>query len=373
MPTRKLLIATAVDDIHSAAVSLLLRRRGVTVDHFCSMDYPGSASIAHRLRPGRQEDFRFTSAKQSISLTDYDAVWWRRFFGFPVDTQKLHPDDRWFVESGNRAYASDIPFLVAPRARWINSPSGEAAGLNKPLQLRLAREMDMPVLDTMFTNSRDAAEAFIAEQSALGKETVFKTFYPHAWVSQEGSAERVAYAHTCVISREHLVDDEMFRLCPAILQEKCESLYEVRALFMGAAYVAIRYNERDRRGRQLDARRAMLLPGGAQRYDLPSDVAGKCAALLAALGCTFGSVDLLVDEQGRHVFLEVNPEGQFLWMESACPELKVLDPVCTFMQHGEVDVAAFERHAGDITLASLRPELATEHEAFAPTASMVSA
>lgn len=357
MSANKLLIATATDDVHSAAISHVLRLRGLTVDHFCSMDYPGSGHIAHRLTPGADEDLRFTSPRQQLSLTQYDVVWWRRYFGFPVDVESLHPDDRWFVESGNRAYSQDFPFLVAPQARWINSPWGESAALNKSLSLRLARRLGLQVLDTLITNSRDAAHAFITEKNSAGHEVVFKTFYPHAWASNEGGLETVAYAHTCVITTEQLVDDEMFRLCPVILQEKCASRYEIRALFMGDAYVAVRYNERSSASRQLDARRSMLTPGGGRRCELPEDVARKCRAMLAGLGCTFASFDLLVDEDGSCNFLELNPEGQFLWMEVVCPELKVLAPACDFMQFGRVDSAKFERRGDDLVFTDLLPEL----------------
>ncbi len=218
-------------------------------------------------------------------------------------------------------------------------------------------------MDTLFTNSRLEAEAFIKELAARGKETVFKTFYPHAWVGQENGAEKIAYAQTCLITVDRLVDDSMFRLCPAILQEKCNTQYEVRALFMGDSYVAMRYNDRDKHGWRLDARRAMLQPKGGTRCDLPAGVVRLCTQLLAELGCSFGSFDLLVDRDGQHVFLEINPEGQFLWMEAACQELKVLEPVCKFIQHGRVDIVDFERRAGDITFAQVRPTLVPERSA----------
>jgi glutathione synthase/RimK-type ligase-like ATP-grasp enzyme len=49
---------------------------------------------------------------------------------------------------------------------------------------------------------------------------------------------------------------------------------------------------------------------------LPSDIDAKLIALLRAFGLYFGAFDLIVTPEGRHVFLEVNPAGQYLWVEA---------------------------------------------------------
>jgi hypothetical protein len=37
-------------------------------------------------------------------------------------------------------------------------------------------------------------------------------------------------------------------------------------------------------------------------------------ALMDRLGLVFGSIDMIVTPDGEHVFLEVNPNGQFDWV-----------------------------------------------------------
>ena len=50
--------------------------------------------------------------------------------------------------------------------------------------------------------------------------------------------------------------------------------------------------------------------------ELPSDLDAKLIALLRAFGLHYGAFDLIVTPDGRHVFLEVNPAGQYLWVEA---------------------------------------------------------
>ena len=49
--------------------------------------------------------------------------------------------------------------------------------------------------------------------------------------------------------------------------------------------------------------------------ELPDEIQLKLLKLHAALGLTFGAYDLIVTPNREYVFLEVNPAGQWLWLE----------------------------------------------------------
>jgi glutathione synthase/RimK-type ligase-like ATP-grasp enzyme len=50
--------------------------------------------------------------------------------------------------------------------------------------------------------------------------------------------------------------------------------------------------------------------------ELPPELEAKIHALMRAFGLIYGALDLIVTPEGRHVFLEVNPAGQYLWVEA---------------------------------------------------------
>ena len=50
-------------------------------------------------------------------------------------------------------------------------------------------------------------------------------------------------------------------------------------------------------------------------HALPKKIATACVDLTAALGLCFGAIDLLVTPDGRYVFLEINPNGQWAFIE----------------------------------------------------------
>ena len=54
---------------------------------------------------------------------------------------------------------------------------------------------------------------------------------------------------------------------------------------------------------------------GHSKYDLPTWVADFCTTFLHRLHLNFGCFDFIVTPEGEYVFLECNPNGQWLWIE----------------------------------------------------------
>jgi D-alanine-D-alanine ligase-like ATP-grasp enzyme len=52
-----------------------------------------------------------------------------------------------------------------------------------------------------------------------------------------------------------------------------------------------------------------------REHRLPAAVESCILTLMRGLDLSFGTVDMKVDERGDYVFLEVNPQGQFLYIE----------------------------------------------------------
>lgn len=48
---------------------------------------------------------------------------------------------------------------------------------------------------------------------------------------------------------------------------------------------------------------------------LSSDVEEKLLMMLRRLNLNYGAFDLILTPEGKYVFLELNPNGQYLWIE----------------------------------------------------------
>ena len=59
-----------------------------------------------------------------------------------------------------------------------------------------------------------------------------------------------------------------------------------------------------------------LAPALMPLIEPPSDVTEGVHALMRSLGLVYGALDFVVTPEGEWVFLEVNPGGQYGWIES---------------------------------------------------------
>jgi hypothetical protein len=75
-------------------------------------------------------------------------------------------------------------------------------------------------------------------------------------------------------------------------------------------------------------------------FPLPRDIEDKLLRLMAQLGLVMGMVDLIVTPHGEYVFLEVNEQGQFLWVEEKNPEIPVFAAFLAFLMDPEGGVGA---------------------------------
>ena len=69
------------------------------------------------------------------------------------------------------------------------------------------------------------------------------------------------------------------------------------------------------RGRKRCERRAGPHGRAHKTHRLPGDVEALLLRLMDELNLQYGTIDMKVRENGEYVFLEINPQGQFLYVE----------------------------------------------------------
>ncbi|MFN2444382.1 MAG: alpha-L-glutamate ligase, partial [Vicinamibacterales bacterium] len=66
-------------------------------------------------------------------------------------------------------------------------------------------------------------------------------------------------------------------------------------------------------------------------FDLPNGMADACRRLVASYGLMFGAIDLIVDATGEYYFLELNPNGQWVWVQQATG-LPIREALCRVLR-----------------------------------------
>jgi glutathione synthase/RimK-type ligase-like ATP-grasp enzyme len=104
---------------------------------------------------------------------------------------------------------------------------------------------------------------------------------------------------------------ERLRLAPTIFQELIEGPRDVRVTMIGTTCFAAAMESGS--SQHVDSRLALDVPVAG--YELPACVQASLVRLMTRLGLKFAAVDIKESSDGTFYFLELNPQGQFLYVE----------------------------------------------------------
>ena len=280
-----------------------LARRGARAVRFDTDLFPSEARLAARI--GDATGHRLACGGEELDLAEVDAVWLRKVWTPRLD-ERLDPRMR---EGALRESTAALQgFLDGLRgARWIDPPDRVRAASNKLRQLRIAREVGLDVPATLMTNDPDAVRSFRAQH----REIVAKLLT----ALSVGMEHQPFSVRTSLVRDEDLAGLDALRHAPMVFQERIEKEVELRVACVGARAFAGAIDARASAAGRVDWRaarpdEARWVPG-----ELPDPVAAGLREILARLGLRQGAVDLIRTPEGRHVFLEVNPLGEWGMLE----------------------------------------------------------
>jgi hypothetical protein len=215
--------------------------------------------------------------------------------------------------------------LEALPARCVNNYSASCLVRNKGVQLYLARRSGLKVPATLLSNSAPAVRAFFDQHP---DNAICKAFASHVW-QQQGSND-VMITETFPLTREQLPDDdEVFTYAPAIYQQRVAKQADVRMVLMGEQIYSYALQTP---GNALDWRHpAAFKDARVELVPTPADVQSGILRFARETGICFGSADFAIDRDGAWWFLEINEQGQFLWLDHLCPEGRLLEKFCAFL------------------------------------------
>lgn len=281
-----------------------LSERGVALCRIDTAWFPAQLSVTATLRGG-QWCGRLTTPAHAVDLEAVTAVWFRSPTAYQFPAQWSSTERR---HSANEAKFGLGGVLMSLPALWVNHPTRIAEAGYKPLQLTTAAQVGMSVPGTLVTNDAHEVRAF-AMTAPDG--LIAKTFGAPTIVEQ--GTRKVAFTRR--VSDDGLADLAGVEHTAHQFQCWLPKAYDVRVVAVGGRLfaVAIRADSRDG---HLDFRRDY----DACRYDLvdlPPGLAGMIARLMKHFGLIYGALDFVVDVDGTWWFLEINPGGQFGWLEKA--------------------------------------------------------
>ncbi len=225
------------------------------------------------------------------------------------DWQKRMIEGFHHLRQETRAISKFI-FGALSSARWLSAPDDN--NINKLDVLKEAAECGIDVPDTIISNHRPTILNFAAKYPRVITKSIMGAF--SCW---RGNSYMAAF--TAIVDTDVLEQHQSDRLFPIFLQECLDKQYEIRAFYLDRRFYSMAIFSQSNEQTRVDFRRYQYLrPNRTVPYRLTADLTLKLTALMDRLGLETGSLDLVKTVDGRTVFLEVNPVGQFGMVSFPC-------------------------------------------------------
>ncbi|MFF1483937.1 ATP-grasp ribosomal peptide maturase [Streptomyces sp. NPDC058319] len=293
-----ILVATEADDITADMVITELNRRDVPVVRFNPADIGEALTVSARFGTCPiPVAGQVRTPSRAADVTQIRSVYWRRpeWPTFP----RLSSDDSRFAAAQVRYGLGGILYALSGPL-WVNHPLRVAAADYKPAQLVLAQQFGFTIPPTLVTNDPDDAREFVHAQGRAISKTLRWTPYTRDGVPMTGWADPVTVDE---------IDDSV-RVTPHLFQARVDKVADVRVLVVGRYTFGVRIGSG-----LLDWRKDYSALTYTVEH-LPDQVESALRAYLDRLGLASGSFDLAVDRRGDYWWLELNPNGQWGWLET---------------------------------------------------------
>jgi len=302
-----ILILSGPLDQHATHVGEKLQERGASFMYFDPARFPREAAISLTYSPRGNYQRVLRIDNRDIDLSEVTCAWYRR-----PEKPSAHDDVvdravREMVELECRMVVQDLWHSL--NCEWLPGPPYLLQHAERKItQLKLASGLGFEVPPTLVTNNPDTLLEFYRQHNGqiVSKQTsnAFITTVGHSFIRY---TELVTTRDICHAS------DVVY--CPMSFQAYVPKRVELRITVVGRQVFAAEIHSQATNHTRYDWRRYDHGRTPHFPHTLPGEIEARCLGLCELLGLRYGAIDMILTPDGRYVFLEINPNGQYLWIE----------------------------------------------------------
>jgi hypothetical protein len=292
-----LLILTSDKDLTADFLIVALLQRGLPYFRLNAED------LAEARYQFTSPDVRTISVgPRTLNVGDVTAVWYRRAI-YPMPSDELPFSERMFVAGEFRHLVFGM--IWNPSILWVNPIDKVYIAEHKIYQLDVARRIGLRIPRTLASSDPRELKEF-TESNPHG--TICKPIFHGLFV--DGADLYSVYTRR-VVPEEFNPGAELGG--PILLQEEIPRVCDLRVTFIGEQCFTAAVHAAPS---TIDWRE----PSAAATFsnaEIPDHIRSKCAGMLRELGLKYGAFDFIQTPDGELVFLEVNPTGEWAWLENS--------------------------------------------------------
>lgn len=321
-----IIVVTNRRDYTADFLILELQRRQVDYVRFNTEDFPQHVQVFWRTN-GIYLDGGLVFPGKQVNFEDIRSIWYRRPVP-PVPSPEINNAvNREFACAESQAALDGI--WRSLDCFWVSHPDNLRRAEVKLCQLKIAAQVGFHLWPTIVTNNLERAQAFYDSQEG---DVIYKPLQRSRLVRDE----MVSLIYTSPIGPTEAEELWKITYAPCLLQAYVPKRVEIRATVIGSKVFSVEIHSQDHINSQHDWRRGDTVALRHELHLLPSSVESKCVALVEALGLAFGAIDLILTPEGEYVFLEINPNGQWAWIQQLCPDIPLRETLADLLLDGKL-------------------------------------
>ncbi|ADP71970.1 RimK domain protein ATP-grasp [Rhodomicrobium vannielii ATCC 17100] len=300
----KILIVTGEFDSTADLMVVCLRARNIPFERFHPQDIPRDATISLSYGPDRAPVATLRDLSGPVEWSQFSSVWYRRPEPFSL-AKTLTPEEQEFAWHECTAVVQGL--YRAFDAFWVNHPDKIRVAESKPLQLTLAHKLGFAIPRTLFTNDPEALGRFFEECKG---RVVYKSM-TQGVLGKSGQQS----VYTSRLTAEHVQQADLLKNSPGLFQQEITKACDLRITVIGDRVFPVEIRSQSNPESIVDWRRGEVPRMEHKPHQLPAEIERRCLALNERLGLNYSAIDMILTPDGEYVFLEINPTGQFGWIQ----------------------------------------------------------
>ncbi len=320
-----ILIVTNKNDHTADFLIIELNRRGIEYFRFNTEDYPQLVTTSWKIDSEGVRGY-FNTQKGKLDFSKIKSIWYRRPVLPNPDPILGSKTNLSFARRESQAALEGIWDSID--CFWVSHPNALKLAENKLLQLKTAKEIGFELPQTIVTNiPEDALEFYYSNE----KNVICKPI--KSGRVGENNCDQLIY--TNIVTQKQISKIELVKYSHQIFQKNIPKRREIRVTVIGEKVFPVAIDSQNLEISKIDWRRTPAQNLQHTLVSLPCEIEEKCISLVRKLGIMFGAIDLIQTPDQNFVFLEINPNGQWAWIEMLCPQIKMREALINLLLQGE--------------------------------------
>lgn len=320
-----ILIITNKKDYTADFLILELEQQGIDFVRLNTEDFPQTVKITLKTS-SYDVTGHFIINDRVISFDKIRSVWYRR----PVPSEPAREvediEAKEFIVTESRVSLENIWQLLSSK-RWVNHPNKLQICKSKLLQLQVAAQIGFQTPSTLLTNQPSDVQSFYDRHNS---SLIYKPLR-HASIIHDNNPKTI---FTSKLTEEHRNHFDAVQYAPSLFQPLIEKQVDIRVTVVGNKVFAVAIHSQESEATRVDWRRIDSDKLVHKSHKLPTRIESWCIELTQKFDLSFAAIDLILTPKGDYIFLELNPNGQWAWIEQICPDIRIRQSLIELLTNG---------------------------------------